>query len=274
MNSNASTGEWLERLHDVLRAFDTCAIAFSGGTDSSALAAVAVDVLGAERCRAMIVVTPMMADGEFSDARRIADEIGIPLECIEIDPLDDEFIRRNQPDRCYHCKRRIFTQLFERAGAATLLSGDHAGDRMAYRPGRRALEELGIRSPLAECGLTKPEIRAIARHYQLRCAERPATPCLATRFAYGLELSHEWLRQVDAAEATLRRIGLGCELRVRVHPGELARIEIPESELGRFADGACRRRVLEAVRGAGFRHVTLDLAGFRSGSFDEPPAHL
>lgn len=277
-----------------IRPFDRVMVAFSGGTDSSTLAAAVYQTLGAERCVAVMLTTPMTAAGEMESARKIAAAIGIPFETIRLDPLSDANFRRNTPDRCYHCKKLLFTAMLvemRRREMRIIVSGDHRDDLTAYRPGRRALDELGVRRPFVEIGWTKSDIRMLARHYGLTNAERPATPCLATRVAYGLEITADRLHKIDQAESALRALGLE-NFRVRLHVGGtayqqqpdgsflpqdsqgrpfelLARLELPDVCFARVGDTAWRTAVLNAVRDAGFQKVTLDLAGFRSGSSDQ-----
>ena len=258
----------LRRLREAFTSYGKCVVAFSGGTDSSVLAATAVRTLGADSCQAAMAITPMTAAGEPTYAQRIAEEIGIPLYTVEVNPLTNDAFRRNSIERCYHCKTMIFRELRRIANGVTILAGDHIDDAGSYRPGRRALDELGIRRPFVECGFTKSEIRKLGHHYGLSNADRPATPCLATRFAYGLELDFEKLRSVDEAEHRLRELGVEGNLRVRIHAGSLARLEVSESELANFADPKWRRNIVDAIQNLGFRYVVVDMEGFRSGSFD------
>ena len=174
----------------------------------------------------------------------------------------------NPPDRCYYCKRRIFGTFLSVAagkGIRLLVEGTHADDLGVYRPGRRALQELGVRSPFAELGIHKADIRLLAQALGVPNAGRPSTPCLATRFPYRTCLTAEALRQVEQGEAAFRRILPQVNFRVRVH-GDLARLEVPPEAFERVL--ACRGEILEALHAVGFNHVALDLQGFRSGSFD------
>ena len=207
-----------------IRPFERVMVAFSGGTDSSTLAVAVYQTLGAERCAAVMLTTPMAAAGEVESARNVATAIGIPFETICLDPLSEPLFRRNAPDRCYHCKKMLFTAMLaemRRREMRVVVSGDHRDDLSAYRPGRRALDELGVRRPFVEIGWTKSDIRALARHCGLVNAERPATPCLATRVAYGVEITANRLRNIDQAEAALRTLGLE-NFRVRLHSAGIA----------------------------------------------------
>ncbi|HEV3024797.1 MAG TPA: ATP-dependent sacrificial sulfur transferase LarE, partial [Pirellulales bacterium] len=187
----------------------------------------------------------------------------------------DEFAnadyRRNTTDRCYHCKTELYTRLEELApelGVAVIANGANLDDQGDYRPGMTAAREHVVRSPLVECELTKGEVRQLAAHWELPTWDKPASPCLSSRVAYGEEVTPERLAMIDRAEQVVRGLGLR-ELRVRYHKGDLARIEVQPSELPRLAETAVRRSLVEQLRAIGFKYVTLDLEGFRSGSLNE-----
>ncbi len=258
-----------DRLIELLRSYGSCAIGFSGGLDSSVLAKAAALALG-ERAVAVTAVGASIATGELDEAREVARQIGIRHEIVESREIDDPGYRRNAADRCYFCKSVLAGEVraaAERLGLNVILDGRNRDDLGDHRPGIRAANEKDMRGPLAECNLTKEELRQLARHWNLSIWDKPATPCLSSRIAYGEEITPRKLEMVDRAEQFLRELGFR-PFRVRYHPGDMARIEVPASELPRFADEALRRRVVEHLKLAGFKYVTLDLEGFRSGSMN------
>ena len=189
---------------------------------------------------------------------------------IRTEEFADPNYLRNQPDRCYFCKSELYGRLsglLGELGVDTIASGANTDDLGDHRPGMRAAAENGVRHPLQECGLGKPEVRALARAWGLPTWDKPATPCLSSRIAYGEEVSPERVRMIDQAEQWLRRRGLRI-LRVRYHKGDLARIEVPLDDLPRLVDLQVRGELISAFRALGFKFVTLDLEGFRSGSFN------
>lgn len=242
-------------------------IAFSGGVDSSLLAAVAHEVLG-EGCHAILLESPLLPRAAMRDARETAAGLGIPLEVIPLPVMEQESFPGNPPDRCYHCKRLSARVLKERArelGIAWVADGTSASDPGEHRPGLRATTEEGILHPLMEAGLTKEDIRAIARRRGYGFWSRPSAACLASRIPYGEELSIVKLRMVEDAEEVLHALGF-TQVRVRLH-GELARIEVMPAEMERLWKE--RERILESLLEMGFTYVTIDLTGYRSGSMDE-----
>lgn len=258
-----------DRLLELLCSYGSCAIGFSGGLDSSVLAKAAALALG-ERAVAVTAVGASIAIGELDEAREVARQIGIRHEIVESREIDDPGYRRNAADRCYFCKSVLAGEVqakAEQLGLKVILDGRNRDDLGDHRPGIRAANEKDMRGPLAECGLTKEELRQLARHWDLPIWDKPATPCLSSRIAYGEEITPQKLQMVDRAEQFLRQLGFR-PLRVRYHPGDTARIEVPASELPRFADESLRRRVVEHLKLAGFKYVTLDLEGFRSGSMN------
>lgn len=262
----------LARLLDWFRphAAGGVALAYSGGIDSAVLLA-ALATLRHESdfpCVALTLSTPLQRCAEVDEARVLAEGLGVPWQKVEANPLAEPAVATNAPDRCYACKRLIMARLREVAQGFTLLiDGTNADDRRATnRPGLRALDELGVRSPLVELGLTKATVRALARELDLPAPDRPATPCLATRFPYGTPLTEARLRRIETAENCLRALLPTIrDLRLRDH-GDLARIEVPAADFPLVLDR--REAILTALRPLGYRFVTLDLASFRSGSFD------
>lgn len=258
-----------ERLMDLMRSFETCAVAFSAGVDSTVVAKAAQLALG-DRAVAVTGVSPSLAEGELEEARRLADWIGIRHQIIATDEFSKTDYTRNSPDRCYHCKSELYTQIEQWApqlNVHVIVNGANADDEGDYRPGMHAAAEHLVRSPLLECGINKTEVRQLAAAWGLPIWDKPAMPCLASRVAYGEEVTPERLAMIDRAEQLLRDRGLRT-VRVRYHKGDLARLEVPAEELGQLVEGPTRQALVDGLKGLGFRFVTLDLEGFRSGSLN------
>ena len=241
-------------------------VAFSGGADSALLARVATDVLGPERVLCVTAVSASLAPEELADCRALAGEWGLSWRTVSTAELEDPDYAANGADRCYHCKASLLSALAPLAtaeGAAVLL-GVNLDDLGDHRPGQQAAAERGARFPLVDVGLTKKDVRGISRHLGLRTWDKPAAACLASRVPYGTPVTLGTLATVAAAESALRALGFR-QLRVR-HYGELARVELDEGVLGAAVER--RAEVVAAVRGAGYRYVTLDLEGFRSGNLN------
>lgn len=245
-------------------------VAYSGGVDSAVLLAVAAQALGDGAVIGLMGVSPSLAEDERLIAHAVAAQIGVPVIEFATREGDKAEYRANGVDRCYHCKDELFTRI------STDLVADHDIDAVAYgenaddvarldRPGAKAATEHDVLRPLAAAGVGKERVRAIARALELSVADKPAAPCLASRIPHGHEVTPEKLGQIEAAEQALRSLGFS-DCRVR-HHDEIARIEVPLAEWGRFADEDVRRSALSAIRAAGFRHVTIDLAGMQSGAF-------
>ena len=258
-----------DRLLALLQSYGSCAVAFSGGLDSTVLAKAAHAALG-DRAVAVTGVSASMATGERDEAEQIARQIGIRHEFVETGELSLPAYAANRADRCYHCKSELFAQIEQaarRLDLAVLVDGNNADDLGDYRPGRKAAAERNVRSPLAECGLTKAELRQLAAAWSLPTWNKPATPCLSSRIAYGEQVTPERLAMIDRAEQFLRDRGFS-PLRVRCHQGDAARIEVSLEQLPRLLDGDLRRQTVEHLKSLGFRYVALDLEGFRSGSMN------
>lgn len=258
-----------QRLLEVLRGMESIAVACSGGLDSSLLLAAAHQALG-ERVLALTVQTPYMTSHEINEARALAARLGVRHQVLEW-PISEE-ISHNPPDRCYRCKRTLFARLQTITAAedyAWLADGTNRDDLDDYRPGMRALRELGIRSPLLETGLGKAEIRRYAQALNLAVWNKPAGACLLTRLPHGTEARPELLRRVEAAEQALLDLGFSA-VRVRCHD-DLARIEVHRAEQARLLEEKISTQVVAALTACGFQHITLDLQGYRMGSFNITP---
>ena len=258
----------LERLRAMLNDVPSAIIAYSGGADSAFLADVAHEALG-ERAVAVTAVSPSLAPEERDAARALAAERGWRHREVQTFEGEREEYIRNAPDRCYHCKTELFSTLAALVGAepgTVVFVGTNIDDESDVRPGRRAALERGVRAPLLEAGLTKEEIRGLSRERGLSTWNKPASACLASRIAYGVEVTPERLDRVARAESFLRTLGL-TQLRVRDH-GELARLEVPVEDVPRLASDELRGMVASFMRELGFSYVTLDLEGFRSGSMN------
>jgi uncharacterized protein len=248
-------------------------VAFSGGVDSSVLLALAAEALGRGQVLAVLGVSPSLATEERTAAHSVAAQIGVPVVEIETREGERAGYVANGPDRCFHCKDELFTtidaELLAQHGLDAVAYGENADDAARPdRPGSRAATEHAVLRPLADAGMTKADVRAIARVLELPVADKPAAPCLASRIPHFETVTPEKLRQIDQAEAALRRLGLG-DLRVR-HHGAVARVELTEADLVRVVQPPLREQVQQAVREAGFRFVTVDLSGIQSGAFTLP----
>jgi uncharacterized protein len=256
----------LEQLESRIADLGSAVVAFSGGVDSSLVAALAVRALGT-RALAVTAVSPALATGELDGAREVARALGIEHETITTAELAREGYRANGRDRCYHCKTELYERLSQLAadgGYAAVLSGANADDMGDWRPGLHAAGEHGVIHPLLEAGVGKDEIRTLARALAVPSADKPASPCLSSRVPYGTEVDPRTLRQIDRAELALKGLGYRV-LRVR-HYGERARVELAADELP--AALADPERVTEAVRAAGYSQVEIDRRPFRSGSLN------
>ncbi len=263
----------LNKLKDLLRVMNKVIVAYSGGVDSTVLLKVAYDCLG-ERVLAVTAVSSTMPKHERAEAKTIAQQIGARHLFIEKHEMDDPQFTQNTPERCYFCKRIAYKPLIEYAnqeGYTHVIDGANADDAGDYRPGQKAAREWGVRSPLQEVGFTKAEIRILARELHLPNWDKPAAACLASRIPYGLPITEARLSQIEAAENTLRQIGLG-QLRVRHHnqtgtSSPLARIEIEPQNFETLLEH--RAHIVETFKTLGYTYITLDLEGFRSGSMNE-----
>lgn len=259
-----------DRLLAVLRGLPGVAVAFSGGVDSAVVAQAAFLALGGKAV-AVTADSPSVPRSELADARRLAAHIGVRHVVVPTGEFGNPDYLRNDGARCYHCKSELYSvidRLLPELGVPVVCSGANLDDLGDYRPGLAAAAEHRVRHPLQEAGFTKADVRAVAKAWGLPAWDKPASPCLSSRLAPGLAVTPERARRVEEAEAYLRGLGLR-ECRVRYHEGDLARIEVPAGDVARFAADPLRGELDAEFRRLGFKFVTLDLAGFRSGSLND-----
>ena len=257
--------EKLDRLREYLSNFDKLCVAYSGGVDSDLLMNVAYEVLK-DNAIAVIGDGAMLSRKDLEDAENLARKTGIKYYVVKVDVFSVNEFKFNDKKRCYYCKKNIMGEIIKKAnelGFYTVADGKNSDDGKVYRPGAEAARELGIVSPLYEAGMTKQDIRQAARELGLETWNKPSNSCLATRFPYDTELTAENFAKVEGAELLIAQKGIPSG-RVRMH-GDIARIEVPED---RFNELISDRKLIEDIKNFGFRYVTLDLEGFRSGSMD------
>jgi pyridinium-3,5-biscarboxylic acid mononucleotide sulfurtransferase len=265
----ASTRRKVDKLAGILGRMKGALIAYSGGVDSTLLLKAALDV-PVKPLLAVIATSETYPGKEVAAARALARRLGVRPRVIKTHELENPDFSANPPDRCYHCKKELFGTLAAIAraeGISFVLDGANRDDLRDFRPGSKAGRELGVRSPLQEAGLTKAEIRDVSRRLGLPTWNKPSMACLASRFPYGARIEPKGLRQVGAAEDLLRRLGFG-QLRVRYH-GSIARIEIAPGEFSKAVSRDAAGRIVSGLKRLGYRYVTLDLEGYRTGSMNE-----
>ncbi len=266
-----STQDKYNSLQQILKGLGKVVVAYSGGVDSTFLLKAAVDTLGAENVLACIAKGPSLPQSQYARAIETAKNIGVKVQTVEPNELADAAYSANKADRCFHCKSHICKILLDIAkekGFDNVVFGTNYDDLDDFRPGNRAMKTFGIRSPLAEVKLTKDDIRQLSRDLNLPTADVPASPCLASRISYGLEITEQRLKQIDQAEEFLKALGL-IEFRVR-HHDTVARIEVHAEDIDKVTTEPARSRIVEKLKSLGFKFVTVDLQGFRSGSLNEP----
>lgn len=260
-----------ESLKQILKGLGKVVVAYSGGVDSTFLLKVAVDTLGAKNVLACTSVGPAESAGQLKRAARFAKSIGVEHKTIRTDELGDPNFIANKPDRCFHCKSHLcktLRDIAKKRGFDHIIFGTNYDDLKDFRPGNLATKVFGIRSPLAEAKLTKNDIRSLSRRLNLPTADLPASPCLASRISYGLEITEKRLKQIEQAEDFLRSLGLE-EFRVRHHE-PIARIEVNPQDIEKITTETARSKIVKKLKSLGFKFVTIDLQGFRSGSLNEP----
>jgi len=258
-------------LQKIIKELGKVVVAYSGGVDSTFLLKAAVDTLGAENVLACISAGVAEPSNQLARAQKLADQIGARLQVIDTDELADPNFTANKADRGCHCKSHICKILLDIAkeqGFNHVIFGTNYNDLDDFRPGNRAMKVFGIRSPLAEAQLTKDEIRQLSRQLNLPTADLPSSPCLASRISYGLEVTEQRLKQIDQAEEFLRSLGL-VEFRVR-HHDTIVRIEVNPQDIEKITTEPLRSQIVKELKSLGFKFVTVDMQGFRSGSLNEP----
>ena len=264
------TQEKFIRLQDILKKMQSVLVAFSGGVDSTFLLKAARDVLG-DKVLAVIAQSETYPEKEYREALRMARDMGARIKVIHTRELENPDFVHNPPERCYFCKRELFFALKEIAAEESIpfvCDGANFEDRLDFRPGARAAQEIGIRSPLMEAGLEKREIRLLSRRLNLPTWDKPAMACLSSRFPYHVPIERKSLRRIEAAEEFIRSLGVST-LRLR-HHGQMARIEVDPDDFPKIMERRARIRIVEHLKRLGYLYVALDLAGYRTGSMNEP----
>lgn len=265
-----STEQTAQRLVQTIAEVGSCAVAFSGGVDSSVVAKAAQLALG-DKAIAVTGRSASVSQTDLSEAAKVAKEIGMRHLLVDTHEGEREAYIRNESDRCFHCKTELYSiidRVMEEQQINTLLNGANVDDQGDHRPGMIAAKNYEVRSPLIECGINKQMVRQLAQHWNLPVWDRPASPCLASRIAYGEQVTPARLKMIEQAEAFLRDHGLH-EFRVRYHRDDLARVEVPLDKIAELADPKLRDELVATFQQIGFRYITIDLEGFRSGNLNQ-----
>ena len=260
--------EKYDLLRQIIKKLGRIVVAYSGGVDSTFLLKTCVDVLGSKNVLACIAAGPSLPKSQYAKAVEMAKNMQVAVETVEPNELADKTYSANKADRCFHCKSHLFkilNKLAKEKGFDCVICGSNTDDFNDYRPGNKAVKIFNVRCPLVEAQLAKKDIRQLSRKLNLPTADIPASPCLASRISYGEEITDQKLNQVEQAEEFLKSLGF-VEFRVRLH-GQLARIEVHQDEIAKVV--ALRQKIIEQLKSLGFKFVSVDLEGFRSGSLNE-----
>jgi len=260
--------EKYDLLRQIIKKLGRIVVAYSGGVDSTFLLKTCVDVLGSKNVLACIAAGPSLPKSQYAKAVEMAKNMQVAVETVEPNELADKTYSANKADRCFHCKSHLFkilNKLAKEKGFDCVVCGSNTDDYDDYRPGNKAVKIFNVRCPLVEAQLAKKDIRQLSRKLNLPTADIPASPCLASRISYGEEITDQKLNQVEQAEEFLKSLGF-VEFRVRLH-GQLARIEVHQDEIAKVV--ALRQKIIEQLKSLGFKFVSVDLEGFRSGSLNE-----
>ena len=246
-------------LQEILKGLGKVVVAYSGGVDSTFLLKAAIDTLGKENVQAVIARGTSLPDWQYKEAVKTAEKIGVEIKTIETDEMEDPQFIANKPDRCFHCKKHLMKDLSDIAqknGFKNVICGTNADDKKDFRPGQKAVEMYGVKCPLSASNLTKEDIRQLSRELGLPTSEQPASPCLASRICYSLEITEQRIKQVESGEDFLRKFGL-VEFRLR-HHGTIARIEVHKEDFDKIIKEPTRTQIVEKLKKLGFKYVTID----------------